>query len=1047
MNEPQPLHPSPETTMIGERVSVQVGAAIGPYKLMEQIGEGGFGLVFVAEQQTPVKRRVALKVIKPGMDTRDVIARFEAERQALALMDHPNIARVLDAGATDSGRPYFVMELVHGIPITDYCDRNQLTLRERLELFVSVCQAVQHAHQKGIIHRDLKPSNVLVTSHDSRPMVKVIDFGVAKALHQPLTDKTIYTRFAQMIGTPLYMSPEQAEMSGQDIDTRSDIYSLGVLLYELLTGTTPFDKKRLAQVAYDELIRIFREEEPPKPSTRLSRSTESLPAIAAQRKTEPARLSRMFRGDLDWITMKALEKDRTRRYETANGLARDVERYLHDEPVEACPPTTGYRLRKLARRYRVALTTMIAFAAVLIAAVIVSTWSAVRANLAKQESLRAEVAEREQRTLAETARNRAIDAERIASSNAELAKANLVEANRQKELAEQNFRKAKQAVDQYLTHVSEDPELLNNPDFAPLRNKLMDSALTFYQSFAAVRTDDLTLLAEQAAAHFRMSAINHVQKKEWVPEFEKGLAILTTLVEKQATRKQLAPLSDGLFAFEDVQTSFHSPSDVSTSLLAFQRAAKILAKLRDRFPEVPGFQDELAQTCQVIAFLENAAGRSISAATAALRCRRLLEDLVVKFPDNPDYRMSLGVQLANLALGFERSGRRDDALNDLRRAVDLLAKGAAEFPNRSYYKWQLYSAQCHLGVVLSNADRCEEGAAAIRQAIAGAEQLVDKYPHSIEFRYRLPDWYRALATALAQIGKGDQAVAAARKAMEQVSLLWQLAGPKTDYAQELAYAAARGAIAACVVESWDDSVVAAHYSLEWILDLPATPAVVTTRNLALWSLALGQNYTNKVEQYRSTCESLMETAKAETDPYRLTNIAYATTLRADAVKSYQDLLRAVEMRLKKPAPPATRTAWDWNLTLFSGLAHYRAGQFEKSIDQLNEFAAAEEKAPGTMYPAPYARYFLAMAHHRLGHVVEARRWLERASTWDPATRYRVDPSAPKRKTVIFLRPEQHAALKMYRREAEELILGSKPKPGIESAKSDAETPTRPAGKK
>ena len=276
------------STEIAEPIREQVGATIGPYKLMEQIGEGGFGLVFVAEQQQPIRRKVALKIIKPGMDTRDVIARFEAERQALALMDHPNIARVLDAGTTASGRPYFVMELVRGIPITDYCDQNQLTPRERLELFVDVCNAVQHAHQKGIIHRDIKPSNVLVTLHDDRPVVKVIDFGVAKALHQHLTEKTIYTRFAQMIGTPLYMSPEQAEMSGLDIDTRSDIYSLGVLLYELLTGTTPFDKQRIAKAAYDEMLKIIREEEPPKPSVRLSQSTDSLPSIAALRKTEPA---------------------------------------------------------------------------------------------------------------------------------------------------------------------------------------------------------------------------------------------------------------------------------------------------------------------------------------------------------------------------------------------------------------------------------------------------------------------------------------------------------------------------------------------------------------------------------------------------------------------------------------------------------------------------------------------------------------------------------------------------------------------------------------
>jgi serine/threonine protein kinase len=278
---------------------------------------------------------VALKVIKPGMDSRDVIARFEQERQALALMDHPNIAKVLDAGATESGRPYFVMELVRGVPITEYCDTNQLTPRERLGLFVSVCHAVQHAHQKGVIHRDLKPNNVLVTLHDGTPVVKVIDFGVAKAVGQHLTEKTIYTRFAQMIGTPLYMSPEQAEMSGLDIDTRSDVYSLGVLLYELLTGTTPFDRQRILKAAFDEVRRIIREEDPPKPSTRLSTLGATLSAVSAKRKTEPRKLSALVKGELDWIVMRALEKDRVRRYETVNGLARDVQRYLADEPVEA----------------------------------------------------------------------------------------------------------------------------------------------------------------------------------------------------------------------------------------------------------------------------------------------------------------------------------------------------------------------------------------------------------------------------------------------------------------------------------------------------------------------------------------------------------------------------------------------------------------------------------------------------------------------------------------------------------------------------------------
>jgi serine/threonine protein kinase/Tfp pilus assembly protein PilF len=333
------------------------GTIIGPYKLLEPIGEGGMGTVFMAEQFQPVRRSVALKVIKPGMDTKQVIARFEAARQALAMMDHPNIARVIDGGTTDSGRPFFVMELVRGIPITDYCDREQLSIPERLELFVLVCRAVQHAHQKGIIHRDLKPSNILVTVIDGVAIPKVIDFGIAKATGVSLTDRTAYTGFHQFIGTPLYMSPEQADLAGVDVDTRSDIYSLGVLLYELLTGTTPFDRETLRDAAFDEVRRILREQEPPKPSARLSSLGERRTAVSASRKADARQLDHTIRGELDWIVMKALEKDRRRRYETASDFAGDVMRYLTDQPVQACPPSAWYLFRKFASRNRRGLAT------------------------------------------------------------------------------------------------------------------------------------------------------------------------------------------------------------------------------------------------------------------------------------------------------------------------------------------------------------------------------------------------------------------------------------------------------------------------------------------------------------------------------------------------------------------------------------------------------------------------------------------------------------------------------------------------------------------
>jgi len=374
-------------------ISEGPGTVIDRYKLLEKLGEGGFGAVYVAEQKEPVKRRVALKIIKLGMDTKQVIARFEAERQALALMDHPNIAKVFDAGATETGRPYFVMELVRGVPITKYCDENNLPTVERLDLFMAVCQAIQHAHQKGIIHRDIKPSNILVTLHDGVPVPKVIDFGIAKAMHGELTDNTIYTQFQQFIGTPAYVSPEQAEMSGLDMDTRSDIYSLGVLLYELLIGKTPFDGKELVMSGLDEMRRVIREKEPLRPSTRLTDfSPEELTVTARRRGAEPPKLVHALEGDLDLIVMKCLEKDRARRYETASGVSADLKRYLNDEPVVARPPSTIYQLQKFVRRHKAAVAAAGAIAAALVLGLGVATFAFVRERQARLRQVAAEKA-------------------------------------------------------------------------------------------------------------------------------------------------------------------------------------------------------------------------------------------------------------------------------------------------------------------------------------------------------------------------------------------------------------------------------------------------------------------------------------------------------------------------------------------------------------------------------------------------------------------------------------------------------------------------------
>src|ERR1700733_1097430 len=394
------------STMIGAAAGAgpppreRVGSVIGPYKLQQQLGEGGFGIVYMAEQEKPVRRIVALKIIKPGMDTAQVIARFESERQALALMDHPNIARVLDAGATDSGHPYFVMELVRGVPITEFCDKNHSSPEERLKLFIDVCHAIQHAHHKGVIHRDIKPSNVLVTRHDGGRVVKVIDFGDGKATVQKLTEKTLFTAFGQMLGPPAYMSPEQAEMSGLDIDMRINVHSVGVLLYELLTGTTPIEAAALRAAAYAEMQRLIREQAAPRPSTRFSKLGDTASVVAGNRGLEAKALVRLLSGDLDWVVMKALEKDRNRRYDTPGGFADDIGRYLRHEAIVARPPSTAYRVRKFARRNRGTVVTAALVASALLAGIVVSTWQALRARRAEAAAVAA--AENAQAREAET---------------------------------------------------------------------------------------------------------------------------------------------------------------------------------------------------------------------------------------------------------------------------------------------------------------------------------------------------------------------------------------------------------------------------------------------------------------------------------------------------------------------------------------------------------------------------------------------------------------------------------------------------------------------
>jgi eukaryotic-like serine/threonine-protein kinase len=752
-------------------------------------------------------------VAVPGEEETRWLGLFDPKlRLPCGILDHPNIARVLDAGATESGRPFFVMELVRGIPITEYCDKNHLPPRERLELFVSVCHAIQHAHQKGVIHRDIKPSNVLVTSHDGKPVAKVIDFGVAKAIHQPLTERTIYTNFAQMIGTPLYMSPEQAEMSGLDIDTRSDIYSLGVLLYELLTGSTPLAKKRVAAAAYDEIRRLIREEEPPRPSTRLSTSG-SLASIAAQRHTEPAKLSKLVRGDLDWITMKALEKDRTRRYETANGLARDIQRYLADEVVEARPPSTAYRLRKFGRKYRAALTTAVALVLFLVTGITASTWLAVRARRAEAAALDAKQAEAER---AEGERRANAD---LAAKNAELAEEQATVEARNKELAAEQakaqarFEMAMKAIALFHTGVSEDM-LLKNPEFERLRTKLLQEAAGFY-------ADLEKLLAGQADAQSRKTlAEGYFQLAELTAKIGDKQQALAVHRQALALRRELAaaPGADvetrldvarslratyllfagtgdaaGLRSAVEEQRDLaaaleaEAPTDAVRQQLAFghnafgvllaqtgklaeglpehHKALAIRQKLADANPTVTLFQSDLAQSHSNIGSVLREMGKPEEALTELRKALAIRQKLADANPANTEFQSDLAGSHNNLAYALAQMGKPEEALTEYRKELAINQKLADANPAVTWFQSALAQSLHDTGRMLTNTGMPEAALEPCRKALAIHQKLADAHPAVTWLQRELAWSHIHIGRALSEMEKPEEALTEYHKAL------------------------------------------------------------------------------------------------------------------------------------------------------------------------------------------------------------------------------------------------------------------------------------------
>jgi len=676
---------------------------IGRYKLLEKLGEGGFGTVWAAEQREPVKRRVALKVIKLGMDTEQVVARFEAERQALALMDHPNIAKVLDAGATETGRPYFVMELVKGVPITGYCDENQLTSRERLELFVEVCHAVQHAHHKGIIHRDLKPSNVLVAEYDEQAVAKVIDFGVAKALHQALTEKTVYTHFGQLIGTLDYMSPEQAKLNQLDIDTRSDVYSLGVLLYELLTGTTPFDKK-LHSSGLDVAMRIIREEVPPKPSTRVSTmSDQARTILAVNRKSDPKQFRRLMRGELDWIVMKAMEKERARRYDSAGRLAMDVLRYLSDEPVQACPPSAGYRLRKFLWRHKRPVSAALLILMALVAGVIGTTWGLISAERNRDELAK---------------RNQALEA-----------------AHEHERLLNERARQAIETV----TSETAIEQLTRQQELRPEQKDFLDKMIQFYAESAQDVSATEQERTRQAQAYHRMGRLNQVLGRVQDSEsaYRRAVALGQQLAADFPNRSELR--LELAMSRSKLGSLFHENGRLKEAESAFADAMTIFEQLAADFPTQSEFRQGLAGIHNNLGNVFYETGRLKEAEDAHAEALAIRKQLAADDPKGTNVRRALAMSHNNLGWLFQCTGRLEKAKSAFSEAVAIQREQAADVPGRPEFRMELAKYLVNLGNLLRDTQRPKEAAAAHAEARAIYKELIAEFPNRPEFQRELAD--------------------------------------------------------------------------------------------------------------------------------------------------------------------------------------------------------------------------------------------------------------------------------------------------------------------
>lgn len=975
---------APKTKLIPP-LSEKSGMRIGRYKLLEQIGEGGFGVVWMAEQEEPVRRRVALKIIKLGMDTREVVARFEAERQALAMMDHPNIASVFDGGATETGRPYFVMELVKGVPLTDYCDANRLSTAQRLDLFVQVCHAVQHAHQKGVIHRDLKPTNILVTVKDDKPVPKVIDFGVAKATQARLTEKTMFTQFRQWIGTPAYMSPEQAGLGSLDVDTRSDVYSLGVLLYELLTGRTPFDTQKLLESGYEAVMRTIREEEPPKPSTRLSTlNREDLSTIAAKRGAEPGKLNRLVLGDLDWIVMKALEKDRTRRYETPAALASDLTRHLNSEPVSATPPSTAYLIGKYVHRNRVAVT----FAATVVSVLVVGLCTTLVAlKRARQEKSRAEAGAAIATAINDYLQSTMLDSlmehrvtNRAVSSHEEL---DALAGNVERQFGGQPQVEAAVRFTLGRTYAS-----------------LGDYAAAGPQIERAVEIRRKELGESHPATLEALGALGFLR-------FNQGKPAEAERLLREVLNSQRRALGEGdpatiqtLVMLDAVQTPRGAPTLAPELLKAINslrdddpRTLRALHSVVDTLRSEKRLAEAETLGRELLKKRERVLGTNHSETVQALLC--------LSYTMHELDRLDECEQLRREALrrGRESNPTGAETLTAFKRLIELLTERTNYNEAQRLLEEELEMEQRVLGPESGTTQSTRETLARLTEhgensrKAAGTQQR----PQDIE----LSALDRAIEGALTH---GDYSQALRRLADEIQAEQVQL-GPTNE--QTLQTVRQLADLSGCVAD-WAGSV----RQMRVLMELPGCDLVVL-RGCAVAALLDGDE-----RSYREICARVLSEYGATTDAHEADMAAKVCLLIPDAVADLQRAIRLANVA----AAEQPDLAW---YRLVKGMAEYRAGHAAEALRWLDEPASDDDPRIASL-----AGLFSAMARHRLGEGDQARAALSAASR-------RFDAALSKGNLGEQAGPKwwfDAAAAILIRAEAERLIMGREvsPRPTTDS---------------